>query len=224
VESCQVSVSELSMSGRMSCYPFGLTIKCTCDNRGRPLQCLPVLDYSVGLSVGGAGGHQGGGGGGPGHDLWGDMMLGADDMDDGDSRFSREQETEVILAFTLLVTILLTFLGFIIHRCERLSYKRNCKSCPESQMLPVNHSSVCVQTDQTNEHGTYEDPFPLLSHLTTLPLGDETTSPPTNKTSYTTSTGQSLPHIYPHISGHEPDVEAGYLNRASQDGLDQQME
>ena len=86
-------------------------------------------------------------------------------------------------------------------------------------MLPVNHSSVCVQTDQTNERGTYEDPFPLLSHLTTLPLGDETTSPPTTKTSYTTSTGQSLPHIYPHISGHEPDVEAGYLYRASQDGL-----
>ena len=32
----------LAMSGRMSCYPFGLTIKCSCDSRGRPLQCLPV--------------------------------------------------------------------------------------------------------------------------------------------------------------------------------------
>ena len=61
----------------MTCYPFGLTIKCSCDTRGRPLQCLPVidfgllefllyesfyqvLDYSVGLNVGGgAGAHTG---------------------------------------------------------------------------------------------------------------------------------------------------------------------
>ena len=69
-----------------------------------------VLDYSVGLSVGGGGGHQGGAGVPGGHDPWGDMMLGGD-MDEGEMRFSREQETEVILAFTLLVTILLTFLG-----------------------------------------------------------------------------------------------------------------
>lgn len=67
----------------------------------------------MGLSVGG-GGHQGGGAGIPGgHDPWGDMMLGGD-MDDGEMRFSREQETEVILAFTLLVTILLTFLGYVL--------------------------------------------------------------------------------------------------------------
>ena len=71
---------------------------------------LKVLDYSVGLSVG----HNGVGGGGGGHmaaphtgqDMWDMAMM----TEEGD-RTSREQETEVILAFTLLITILLTFIG-----------------------------------------------------------------------------------------------------------------
>ena len=70
-----------------------------------------VLDYSVGLNVG-----QHGVGGGPGHlaaahsgqDMWDMAMM----TEEGD-RTSREQETEVILAFTLLVTILLTFVGSV---------------------------------------------------------------------------------------------------------------
>ena len=69
-----------------------------------------VLDYSVGLNVG-----QHGVGGGPaghlaaphtGQDMWDMAMM----TEEGD-RVSREQETEVILAFTLLITILLTFIG-----------------------------------------------------------------------------------------------------------------
>ena len=68
-----------------------------------------VLDYSVGLNVG-----QHGVGGGPGHlaaahsgqDMWDMAMM----TEEGD-KVSREQETEVILAFTLLITILLTFIG-----------------------------------------------------------------------------------------------------------------
>ena len=68
-----------------------------------------VLDYSVGLNVG----HTGVGGGGghlaaphTGQDMW-DMAM----MSEEGERESREQETEVILAFTLLITILLTFIG-----------------------------------------------------------------------------------------------------------------
>ena len=68
-----------------------------------------VLDYSVGLNVG-----QHGVGGGQAHlaaahsgqDMWDMAMM----TEEGD-RVSREQETEVILAFTLLITILLTFIG-----------------------------------------------------------------------------------------------------------------
>ena len=70
-----------------------------------------VLDYSVGLNVG-AGGGVGGGHGGAGHlaghDIWGDDVLNVNDDGMG---LMKEQETEVILAFTLLVTILLTFIG-----------------------------------------------------------------------------------------------------------------
>ena len=97
-----------------------------------------VLDYSVGLNVGGGAGvgaHTGGahGGGekitllkkltlvcllyvkslsGGGHDIWGD--LGGFGEEESDFRSIREQETEVILAFTLLITILLTFIGQVL--------------------------------------------------------------------------------------------------------------
>ena len=76
----------------------------------RPLS--QVLDYSVGLSVG----HSGVGGGGghlaaphTGQDMWDMAMI----TEEGD-RVAREQETEVILAFTLLITILLTFIGWVL--------------------------------------------------------------------------------------------------------------
>jgi len=218
------------MSARMSCYPFGLTIKCTCDNRGRPLQCVPVLDYSVGLNVG-AGGGVGGGHGGAGHlaghDIWGDDVLNVNDDGMG---LMKEQETEVILAFTLLVTILLTFIGFLIHRCERLSFKKKCQTCPEFQTISVvSQTSVCVQTDQ--EQGL-EDPFPLLTHLNRFEQLDESntmnTSPPTTKTSYTSTvaTGQSLPHIYPHLSTQEQDAAPvdHFHFKASQYHLEEQLE
>ena len=40
------------------------------------------------------------------HDIWGDLHE-----EEADFRGIREQETEVILAFTLLITILLSFIG-----------------------------------------------------------------------------------------------------------------
>ena len=39
------------MSGLHSCYPFGPSIKCSCDIRGRPASCLPVIDFSMGSRV-----------------------------------------------------------------------------------------------------------------------------------------------------------------------------
>ena len=52
---------------------------------------------------------------------------------------------------------------------------------------------------QTETEQGYEDPFPLLTHLSTIQgqADTDTTSPPTTKTSYT---GHSLPHIYPQFS------------------------
>ena len=75
-----------------------------------------VLDYSAGFSLGGGGVGAAGGGAHPGggHDLWADSVLGLGEAQaDTDLRSIREQETEVILAFTLLVTILLTFVGSV---------------------------------------------------------------------------------------------------------------
>ena len=75
---------------------------------------MQVLDYSAGFSLGGGGVGGAGGGAHPGggHDLWADSVLGLGEAQaDTDLRSIREQETEVILAFTLLVTILLTFVG-----------------------------------------------------------------------------------------------------------------
>ena len=68
-----------------------------------------------------------------------------------------------------------------------------CQSCPEHTET-LQQVSVCVQTE--TDHG-YDDPFPLLSHLSNIQADTETTSPPTTKTSYT---GHSLPHIYPQFS------------------------
>ena len=84
----------------MSCYPFGPSILCSCDSRGRPVSCLPVLDYSVGLGIGH--GTQGGG------DVW-DMGRWREEQVEVEEY--KEQETEVILAFTLLVMIVLMFIG-----------------------------------------------------------------------------------------------------------------
>ena len=64
------------------------------------------------------------------------------------------------------------------------------QSCPD-QAEVHQQVSVCIQTD--TDQG-YDDPFPLLSHLTTIQADNDTTSPPPTKTSYT---GHSLPHIYP---------------------------
>ena len=64
-----------------------------------------MLDYSVGLG--------GAGGAGQAGELWGaDPGLGAEQGAGQQGELgSGEQQTEVILAFTLLVTILLTFIG-----------------------------------------------------------------------------------------------------------------
>ena len=39
------------MSGLYTCYPFGPSIKCSCDIRGQPASCLPEIDFSMGGRV-----------------------------------------------------------------------------------------------------------------------------------------------------------------------------
>ena len=76
---------------------LGLTQEQPTVEVGISAKNLPVLTFTSLESLSFSGG---------GHDIWGNL-----DEDEVDFRGIREQETEVILAFTLLITILLTFIG-----------------------------------------------------------------------------------------------------------------
>ena len=98
------------------CYPYGMGVSCICDARGRIYKCFPSLD-----ALQSAGGHDGQGGDlGPG-----EAMLSRDDRSDpgmlGDdldfeglggpgSRRGLDERTEIILAATFLVLIILAFI------------------------------------------------------------------------------------------------------------------
>ena len=102
------------------CYPYGMGVSCICDARGRIYKCFPSLE-----------GLQGGGSGGPNDDhlLQGEAMLSRDDRSDsgpggllgddldfegltggGGSRRGLDERTEIILAATFLVLIILAFI------------------------------------------------------------------------------------------------------------------
>ena len=85
----------MAMSGL--CYPYGAGIECTCNTRGRPVHCVPVLDYG-----------QGGIGEGEGEFYQdGDYMV---DQEGLGGRATNADWTEVILAATFLLIIILLFL------------------------------------------------------------------------------------------------------------------
>ena len=65
------------------------------------MSCLPVIDFSLGHGVGSSG-HASG-------DVW-DMGKWNEEVFEEEEVF-KKMETKVILAFTLLVMILLTFVG-----------------------------------------------------------------------------------------------------------------
>ena len=86
------------MSVGLPCQPFGPTIQCTCDKRGQALRCLPVVElarkYEGGLNDG---------------NLWnreGEINT----VVEMDKQLKNDQRTEIILALTLLVIVVLTFL------------------------------------------------------------------------------------------------------------------
>ena len=81
------------MSVGLPCQPFGPLIQCTCDNRGTAVRCLPVMDLSArykGVSEN--------------NDDIKDIM---EEKRDG---YNLDQSTEIILAFTLLIIIILSFI------------------------------------------------------------------------------------------------------------------
>ena len=82
------------MSVGLPCQPFGPTIQCTCDKRGQALRCLPVIELKSDFDGGAHGGNS-----------WS-----TSDWTKAEEENVMDQRTEVILAFTLLVIIVLTFI------------------------------------------------------------------------------------------------------------------
>ena len=81
------------MSVGLPCQPFGPTIQCTCDKRGQALRCLPVMELATNFK---------------------EKSEYENTMDwegiEKKDNLSIDQSTEVILAFTLLIIIVLTFI------------------------------------------------------------------------------------------------------------------
>jgi len=107
------------MSGQRLCYPYGAGISCTCDARKRILRCVPVVDSHQSARVG-AGALEDG--------LYDDVEPVLDE-ELGQAKVGDER-TEIILAATFLLIVILSFIAFIIHRCERNLYQRKHLGCP----------------------------------------------------------------------------------------------
>ena len=78
------------------CHPYGAGIECTCTDSGQPVHCLPILDYEQGV-VG-----------------EGEMYQEGDYMVDQEELLGRAEViewTEIILAVTFLIVIILLFMA-----------------------------------------------------------------------------------------------------------------
>jgi len=118
--------------GLTVCFPYGAGVECSCGTRGRILRCRPLpLDEVAG--------HQPPPGDGPGqvYEELGQMLSPALGEED--------ERTEILLAATFLLIVILAFIGFIVHRCERGLEHRRQSQCRGGR-LKVSQSSVSIQT------------------------------------------------------------------------------
>lgn len=91
------------------CFPYGAGIECTCDGRTkRILRCISILASS---------------GQGKEPPSIADSYYEDPDVLPVESESERgdggDERTELLLAATFLLMVILSFLGFLIHRCER---------------------------------------------------------------------------------------------------------
>merc|ERR1712183_97015 len=128
------------------CYPYGSGITCVCD-RGEIFKCFPDLKSD---NVGGGGGLHGQGKAGSG------VMVGANTQisDNNSMEDTLDRSTEVVLASTFLILVILIFIAFIIHRCEKtFVHSRRQEGGPECAGLykqspaTLSSISVSIQTD-----------------------------------------------------------------------------
>jgi len=65
-----------------------------------------------------------------------------------------DERTEIILAATFLLMVILSFVAFIIHRCERSLYHRSHQTCSS---MPKSLSSVSIQTVPIMSSSTFSN-------------------------------------------------------------------
>ena len=78
------------------CHPYGAGIECTCTDSGQPVHCLPILDYDQGVLGEGDFYHEG------------EYLVGQEELV---GRTAHREWTEVILAATFLIIIILLFIA-----------------------------------------------------------------------------------------------------------------
>jgi len=123
------------------CYPYGPGITCVCDDGGRIYKCFPEIKSEHGSR--GAGGVTGA------QTQLTDAYKGPPDEHD-----ALDRSTEIVLASTFLILVILMFLAFIVHRCEKTFIRSRTQGhhqCQNSmyQQSPSSLSSISVsiQTD-----------------------------------------------------------------------------
>ena len=80
------------------CHPYGAGIECTCSDSGRPVHCLPILDYEQGETG----------------EEEGELYHQGEYFVEQEGVMGRRDDTEwteVILATTFLIIIILMFIA-----------------------------------------------------------------------------------------------------------------
>merc|ERR1711997_1322012 len=99
----------------------------TCNSRGSPVHCLPIPEHGDYIEVGGGG-------------------FSVEHYSQQEEDKLKQNWTEIILAFTFTVTVVLIFILFLIDSCDRILKMKKQKPGPACPRL--SQRSVSVQTLQ----------------------------------------------------------------------------
>jgi len=123
------------------CYPYGSGITCVCDDSGRIYKCFPDIKGDQSSQKSGAG-------------SLGGVMIGANTQLDSLHRKlgldpdTFDRSTEIVLASTFLILVILIFVAFIIHRCEKTFVRRRSQDLTGDNFYTRPAlNSVSIQTD-----------------------------------------------------------------------------
>jgi len=130
------------------CYPYGEGITCVCDGSLRIYKCFPELESDQKQSSN--------------HKI-AEASLFKPPHSTKDSTFL-DGSTEIVLASTFLLLVILVFFGFVLYRCEKTLLKKRNQSHKGCSSHPsLSYISVSIQTDPVGGGGGQ------LNHSHTIP-------------------------------------------------------